>query len=476
MTSKEFELTADDALGLCMKPEGDFFDRKAYGLSPKKAQKTAVAFANADGGEFVIGIADDRAVPNPSDRWLGSPTMEDFNDILQSLFSLSPTIDFRHEFLKTPGRPGWVLRLIVGKSSSVCKTADNNVYQRQGASSVNISDPEKITALGFAKGAVSFEDYHVDVDPELVVDGSEVQFFTSALHPKHDPLAYCINEALIDRNTFKPTCAGILLFAERPQPIFPRRCATKIVFYDTKQEIPERDHLKKNVTIEGPIRLQFKQVIEEITAIMSGISVMTAQGLAKIEYPPEAIWEVVANAMIHRDYSVSDDIQISIFQNRIEVKSPGKLPGFVNVENYLDVRYSRNPKIVRTLARYKDAINKDLGEGLNTAFEKMRLWKLQSPILREIGNYVVVTLPHTPLATPEEAVMEYLESHEYIKNSVARDITAIRSENQMKDVFYRLRDKKLIERVPDKKGNAAAWRKWTGEEPEIEDPELDLGE
>lgn len=362
--------------------------------------------------------------------------MEYFNDILQSLFSLSPALDFRHEFLKASGKAGWVLRIIVGKSSSVCKTADNNVYQRQGASSLSISDPDKITALGFAKGAASFEDYHIDADPELVVDSDEAKSFTAELHPIQHSLAYCINEALIDRNTFKRTCAGVLLFADMPQPIFPRRCATKIVFYDTKQEIPERDHLKKNVTMEGPLRVQFQRVIDEVTEIMSGISVVTAQGLAKIEYPPEAIWEVIANAMIHRDYSVSDDVQISIFQNRIEVKSPGRLPGFVTVENYLDVRYSRNPKIVRTLARYKNSINKDLGEGLNTAFDKMRLWKLQSPILREMGNYVVVTLPHTPLATPEEAVMEYLASHDYIKNSVARDITAIRSENQMKDVFY----------------------------------------
>jgi ATP-dependent DNA helicase RecG len=71
---------------------------------------------------------------------------------------------------------------------------------------------------------------------------------------------------------------------------------------------------------------------------------------------------------------------------------------------------------------------------------------------------VVVTLPHTPLATPEEAVLEYLKKHGEIKNKVAREITGIRSENQMKDVFYRLRSQGLIERVPDRKGNAAAWR------------------
>ncbi|CAD7045919.1 ATP-dependent DNA helicase RecG [Pseudorhizobium endolithicum] len=162
--------------------------------------------------------------------------------------------------------------------------------------------------------------------------------------------------------------------------------------------------------------------------------------------------------LIHRDYSVSDDIQIIIFQDRIEVRSPGRLPGFVTVHNFLDVRYSRNSKIVRTLAKYKDAPNKDLGEGLNTAFEKMKEWKLKSPTLREDGNYVVVTIPHTPLATPEELVLEFLETHPEIRNRQAREITGIRSENQMKEVFYRLKVKNLIELIPERKGNAAAWR------------------
>jgi ATP-dependent DNA helicase RecG len=75
-------------------------------------------------------------------------------------------------------------------------------------------------------------------------------------------------------------------------------------------------------------------------------------GLRTLEYPPEAIWEIVVNAIIHRDYSISDDVQIRIFDNRVEIISPGKLPGYVSVENILEARYSRNSKVVRNLARY----------------------------------------------------------------------------------------------------------------------------
>ena len=193
---------------------------------------------------------------------------------------------------------------------------------------------------------------------------------------------------------------------------------------------------------------------------MEGIQFMWAYGLERINYPPETIWEILVNAVIHRDYSISDDIQIQVFNNRIVVKSPGKLPGFVTVNNILYSRFSRNSKIVRILNKYKDPVNKDMGEGLSTAFQKMQEFRLHPPIITEEGNYVVVTIPHTPLASPEEQVLEFLEHNEKIRNREAREITGIRSENVMKRVFYTLRDQQLIEPVMSKTGTRiVAWTK-----------------
>ena len=58
-----------------------------------------------------------------------------------------------------------------------------------------------------------------------------------------------------------------------------------------------------------------------------------------IEYPIETLHEITTNAVLHRDYSVADDIHIRIFDNRIEVESPGRLPGHVTQENILDERF-----------------------------------------------------------------------------------------------------------------------------------------
>lgn len=72
------------------------------------------------------------------------------------------------------------------------------------------------------------------------------------------------------------------------------------------------------------------------------------------------------------------------------------------------------------------------------------------------------TLPHEPLAHPEDAVLEYLKNHPTIDNKTGRQLTGIRSENAMKDVFYRLRDRGLIKLKPA--GGASSWRRTTDAE------------
>jgi len=99
-----------------------------------------------------------------------------------------------------------------------------------------------------------------------------------------------------------------------------------------------------------------------------------------------------------------------------------------------------------------------MGEGLDTAYKKMKEWKMKSPVLIEDGNYVKVTIPHASLASPQEAILEFLSKFPQITNTQAREITGIRSENAMKSEFYKLRDIGKIEMIPELKGNKAAWR------------------
>lgn len=156
-------------------------------------------------------------------------------------------------------------------------------------------------------------------------------------------------------------------------------------------------------------------------------------------------------------YSIATDIQIRIFDNRVEVESPGKLPGYVTVDNILTAQSARNPKIVRLINKFPEAPNKDVGEGLNTAFEAMAKLRLKEPIIKENANSVLVIIKHEKLASPEEIVVDYLLKNDSITNRIGRDIIGIKSENSMKRIFWKLRDAGMLYMVGA--GSAAAWKK-----------------
>lgn len=290
------EISDDEALLIASRQESHFFDRKACGIKGAKVQKIAVAFANADGGEFVLGVADDKDEPNPEKRWNGFASLEDMNGLLQAVFEITPSLDLRYEILNCQAKPGHVLRVSVEKSSDVHKTADGTVYQRHGAQSLPIKDPQKITELTFAKGASSFEDQLLkDIPAELVVESEELAKFLKHYSPKTDPLEFCVNQNLLDFKTWTPRVASVLLFHPSPSGSVPRKCGVKVTRYETKEDDPERDHLSDQLTIEGPLYQQILATIAGIKQIMESVTIWTAEGLKNVEYPPEALWETVVN-------------------------------------------------------------------------------------------------------------------------------------------------------------------------------------
>lgn len=453
-------ISIEDADKIIEKEESHFYDFKSKEVSGAKIQKIAVAFANADGGEVFVGIKDIKDETIASKRWDGMASMEEYNSILSALMLITPTLDVSKIFITCSGYSGYVLNIKVEKSSQVHCTSSNEYYLRNGAQSLKLTTNEQITNLKFAKGTVTYENELVpQALPEIIYENENIIDFLKDFSPRTDPLEYCFSENLIHNKTCQPTVAGILLFANNPSANLPRKCAVKIVRYETKEDEPERDNLKETFTLEGPVYKLISSTVNKMSDIMSQIQVWGSDGKLKtMEYPKETIWEIITNAIIHRDYSISDDVQIHIYDNRVEVISPGKLPGGVTIDNILDTRYARNSKIVRTLSKYKDAPNKDIGEGLNTAFQKMKDWKLQSPKIEEQGNYVCVTIPHIPLARASELILNFLKNNEVITNKQARDITGIRSENSMKTEFYKLRDEGYLERVPGREGPSSAWR------------------
>jgi ATP-dependent DNA helicase RecG len=135
------------------------------------------------------------------------------------------------------------------------------------------------------------------------------------------------------------------------------------------------------------------------------------------------------------------------------------LSGQVTVKNIRDQQFARNGALGRLINEFPYPPNKDVGEGLNTAFKAMQKLRLKPPVMRETPNAFLVQIRHEPLASPEESVMDYLANHSKVTNRLARELTGIMSENTMKLVFLRLAKRGLIQRVAGKKGASAAWEK-----------------
>jgi ATP-dependent DNA helicase RecG len=107
---------------------------------------------------------------------------------------------------------------------------------------------------------------------------------------------------------------------------------------------------------------------------------------------PAFVWlEAIVNAVTHRSYSLQGDhIRVTLFDDRLEVESPGRLPGPVRIENIRRTRFSRNPRISRTLADLR--LVQELNEGMNRMFAEMALAGLPDPVLQQTDAGFKVTL------------------------------------------------------------------------------------
>lgn len=442
--------------------EGHFADLKAIAIEPKKLGHTISAFANAAGGDLYVGILETEILGTKVRYWHGFKDIEAANGHLQSLEQIFPLgAEYSYEFLRAAGSTGVVLHIQVQRTTQISKAHDGRVYVRRGAHNHLIKGEEALNRLRLDKGIESFENQTVDADIDVVSEFDILANFVRQVVPALSPLRFLKKQSLIKRD--KPTVAAALLFAEEPQALLPKRSAVKLYRYKTGNEIGTRETLfGEPSTIEGPIYDLIKSAVAATVKMIEGIQKLGPTGLEPVKYPHETLHEIVTNAILHRDYSIAADVQIRVFDNRVEIESPGLFPGHVTSRNFLDEQFARNGALVRLINKFPDPPNKDVGEGLNTAFKAMQKLRLKPPVIEEPENSVLVKIRHDPLASPEESVMDYLQNHDIITNRIARELTGITSENSMKEVFIRLNKRSLIERVPDRKGAAAAWRKKSG--------------
>lgn len=455
MSVDVFKLSKGQAAELLSREEGHFFDVKSVEIAPAKLTNSLSAFSNADGGEIIIGLSE----KDDSRIWRGFFNQEAANGHIQALECLFPLgASIQYAFLICDTEAGYLLQITIQKTSDIRYASDKKAYLRRGAQNLPQTSPDQIKRLEFNKGLASFEDTIVPrSNASILAESAVLARFIADVVPSVEPVTWIRKQQLLQGDAV--SVCGLLLFADEPQAFLPK-AAIKIYRYNTNAVEGTRDTLAFDpIAIEQDVYSQIFAAVAKTKEIAESTRALGESGLQTIEYPQEAIHEIITNAVIHRDYSISDDIHVRIFDNRIEVVSPGTLPGHVTRNNILNERFARNSKLVRLINKFRNATNKDVGEGINTAFEAMRKLRLRDPIIDSRENSVVVMLRHERLGSAEELIVDYLRSNEEVTNAIARKITHIGSENSVKRIFQKLQEAMVIERIPGRSQAKTAYRR-----------------
>ncbi|PBI96357.1 Divergent AAA domain protein [Rhodococcus erythropolis] len=410
--------------------ENHFFDRKSSKISPAKISQSISAFANADGGELLVGVEDDLT-------WNGFKSIESANSILDLPFNLLKSRYFHAEFLSSDDFPGFVLHLSIERSPSVIYSTSNDAYIRNNASNRK-AEGDRLDTLRRSKGDITYESHAIKADINDLANSETMIRFMLESDRISEPVEFLRKQGLLIEG--KPTVAALLLYSDHPQAQLPQG-SVKIYRYETSGEAQREFLSSLPMTIEGSLYSLIEESERTARKIIDSIPRLDqGSGLTKIEYPAETLHEILTNAVLHRDYGSRDYVHIKIFDNRVEVESPGRLPANITPQNILDERFARNPLIQRGINRFPFPPNMDIGEGLNTAFQAMEKLRLSMPFIEETGDHVRVTIPHEPLASPQEAIVNYVKDNGRINNTTARGVTKIEQERTIRRFFTELVD------------------------------------
>lgn len=437
--------------------EDHFNDVKSKRIKPAKLQETFVAFANSDGGELFVGVED---ISESGERIVGFIEPEEANGIISTLLEeTQPAVENVYvEFLEVANK-GLVLHFIIPKSPKVHYTSSGDCFIRINAEKRKIKG-ERITQLGYSKGAEPYEKKAVDnVEIEDILESQHLMDYMQRIKTNQDPEKFLQKQRLLTKKEGQrvPNAACVLLFDEEPQATMQTRCAVKVYRLRTTEKEYKREQLEEMpVTINGTIEEVIIKTIKQVSEYIDGTSFQDGGELVKLEYPSEALKEILVNAVIHRDYSLNDDIHVKIFDNRVEIKSPGKLPGYMNVKNLYEERFSRNPNIVRMLHNLPNPINHDIGEGLDTAMNELKKAGLVAPIFEELENSFVVTIKHQKIASIEDVVINHLNQNpkSLLTNKFVRQLSGEDDMQKVKLALQRLRANGIIKPVDE---NASAF-------------------
>ncbi|MDR1970650.1 MAG: putative DNA binding domain-containing protein, partial [Treponema sp.] len=387
--------------------EGSVGSKK--GRDPKEVcydiAKTLVAFANADGGELFVGIEDDNEIT-------GLPYKDEImTQIIKApeayILKETPLPIKRASLVDYNGKK--IAYFSVEKGAKhVHQTSRGECFQRKDRESV----PTSLDSIRFAREEELSREYDRqfvelaninDLDLNLIETVSQ-SIFRSMSPEKF--LQY-LELAEFDGSRLRLRRAALLLFAKKPSRWHPRSQVRILRVKGTEEKTGTDFNVTEIAEIGGNIFDLINQSWESLRPHLTETRYSDdALFKTQIIYPELACRETLINAITHRDYSLEGrGIEIKIFDDRLEVLSPGKILSSITIkelEELKGVHQSRNTYIARVLREF--GYIRELGEGIRRIFELMESNDMVKPKIESPNKSFVVTLFYKFIYTKEEKI------------------------------------------------------------------------
>jgi len=372
--------------------EDQWLERKSARISPRDLGDTLVGFANADGGLVVVGLHDGKIEGVGGSRSRLNGQMQAHVDFcVPPVRAKSRLIDC----VSDSGGKDQLLAIEVVAGETVHANSKDEVFLRVGDENRRLTFAQRQELL-YDKGQATYESRPLSEATFDRLDNSLLHEYANAVGAS-DELGLLRARGLSTK--FELTIAGCLLFAANPQELLPEAFIRILKWRGRERGSGSDQQLIADHRAEGAIPEQLLEARNLVRRLQPTRQALLPNGkFGKVPLVPEDAWlEGIVNAAVHRSYSAAGDhIRVEIFDDRIEISSPGRFPGMVDLREPLRAtRFARNPRIARVCADLN--FGQELGEGIRRMFEEMRGADLNDPIYRQTSGSVELTLLTEPV-------------------------------------------------------------------------------
>jgi ATP-dependent DNA helicase RecG len=460
MTRSAAELTSEELAALIARGQGESLAFLPASPHPTRLAETLVALANTHGGLVLLGVSAGGKAQGIDD--VGEAAAAE-SITAAGLMAGPPVILPPPRFARLDGKLIAVAEVPPGLPHAY--SINGRYLTRSAAANRLLSAPE-LTALLLSRDVAGFEARPAPGAERHDLDMGAVDAYLEALR---DAAGESWEAALTARGgltevggSLVPTYAGILLFGRNPQR-FLRNARITLIRYPG----PEMGDEFARDEAAGPLPAQVRRAEAFLGANMRrGMRITGLERKEVTEYPLAVVREAIVNAVAHRDYSIrGDEARVLMFSDRMEIYSPGRLPGHVTLDNLLTERFSRNEAIVQALSDM--GFVERLGYGIDRMVAAMREAGLPDPIFEETVAGFRVTLrgrgdelvspdpaprwANRRLDPRQERALAYLADRGSITNREFRELIPDLSDETVRRLLADLVDQGLIIKIGERK-------------------------